>query len=164
MRYGIGTRQDNQRTRLYLTWINCVWKKSIDKEALIVWQSRDFRRDMTWHDMTWYDVTLRDMTWQAVAWRDMTWHDVTWGDMRWHDVAWRDMTWRGITWHDVTWLDNTWHDNTVDNKALVVQPSRDFRATAYKFRAFMSRNECLSKLKNLLNREVTWIFEVYQTW
>ena len=209
-----------------LTWINCLWKKSVDKEALIVWQSFDFRRDMTWHDMiwrdmtgynvTWYDVTWRDMTWHYVtwhdviwrgkpwhdvtwrdvtlhdvtwrdvtwhdvtwhgltwhdatwcgmtwhdvAWRDMTWHEVTWcgmtwhdvewRSMTWHDVAWRDMTWpnvawRDMTWHNVAWLDNTWHDNTIDNKALVVQPSRDFRATAYKFRAFMSRKECLGEL------------------
>ena len=86
-------------------------------------------------------------------------YDVILRNMTWHKVAWHDMS-----WHNVAWLGNTWHDNTVDNEALVVQPSRDFRATAYKFRAFMSRNKCLGKLENLLNRKVTWIFEVSQTW
>ena len=141
MRYGIGTLRDNQRTRLSLIWINCVWKKSVDNKALVVWPSRDFRRDMTWHDvtwrgMTWHDVTWRDMTWHdvtCVTWRDMTWHDVAWRDMTWHDVTWRDMT-----WYDVAWRDMTWHDNKVDNKALVVWPSSDFRATAYKFIAFLT--------------------------
>ena len=79
MRYGIGSLRDNQRTRSYLIWINCVWKESVDNEALVVW------------------------------------------------------------------------------------PSRDFRATTYKFRAFLSRNECLGNLKNLLNQKVTLIFEVSQT-
>ena len=35
--------------------------KSADNEALVVWPSRDFRRDMTWH-VTWRDMTWRDMT------------------------------------------------------------------------------------------------------
>ena len=102
MRYGIG----NQRTRLCLTWINCVWKKSVDKEALIEWQSRDFRRDMTWHDMTW-----RDVTWADVTWRDMTWHDVAWRYMTWsRGMTWHDVTWRDMTWHEVTWCGMTWYD------------------------------------------------------
>ena len=126
-------------------------------------------RGVTWRDMAWQAVAWRDITWHEVTWGDMTWHEVTWRDMTWHEVTWRDMTWHNVAWRDMTWhnvalLDNTWHDNTVDNKALVVQASRDFRATAYKFRAFMSRNECLGKLENLLNRKVTWIFEVSQTW
>ena len=122
MRYGIGTLRDNQQTRLCLIWMNCVWKKSVDKEVLIVWQSHDFRRDMTWHDVTWcdvtwydvditwHDVTWRDMTWHGVTWRDMTWHNVAWRDMTWHDVTWHNVTWRGMTCHDVTWRGITWHD------------------------------------------------------
>ena len=165
MRYGIGTLRNNQRTRLCLIRINCVWEKSVYNEALVVWPSRDFRRDMTWHDVTWHDVTWRrdvpwrhmtwrHMTWHYVAWhdvtwRDITWHDVTWRDLTWHDVTWREITWhyvtwRDMTWHNVAWRDITWHDNKFDSKALVVWPSRDFRATVYKFRAFLSRNECVT--------------------
>ena len=158
MQYGIGTLRDNQQIRLCLIWINCLWKKSVGNKALVV----------TWRDMTWHDVAWRDMTWQDVTWRDMTWHDVAWSGMTWHNVTWRDKTWRDVAWRGVTWHDVTWHDNKVDNKvdnkALIVWPSRVFRATAYKFRAFLSRNECLGNLKNLLNRKVTWIFEVPQTW
>ena len=52
---------------------------------------------------------------------------------------------------------------SVGNKALVVWPSGDFRATAYKFRAFFqSTNEFLGNLENLLNRKL--IIEVPQTW
>ena len=43
MRYGIGTFRDNQRTRLSLIWINCVWKMSVDNKALVLWPSGDFR-------------------------------------------------------------------------------------------------------------------------
>ena len=81
MLYGFGTLRDNQRTRLCLIWINCMWKKSVDNEALVVWPSRDFRRDMTWRGMTWHDVAGRGMMWRDVTWRDMTWHDVAWCDM-----------------------------------------------------------------------------------
>ena len=172
MRYGIGT----------LIWIICVWKKSVDNEALVVWPSCDFRCDVTWWDMTWRDMTGHDVTWRGkmwcymtwpwsditchdVTWRGMTWHEVkwrvmTWNDVTWHDVTWRGMTWRDMTWHNVAWHDITWHDN----KVLVVWPSLNFRATAYKFTAFLSRNECLGNLENLLNRKMTWIFEVSQTW
>ena len=47
MRYCIASIRDNQRTRSCLIWIDCVWKKSVDNEALVAWPSRDFRRDMT---------------------------------------------------------------------------------------------------------------------
>ena len=155
MRFGIGSLRDNQRTRLCLIWINCVWKKSVDNEALVMRPSRDFRRDMTcrdvtWRDMMWHDMARRDITWHYVTLRDMTWHEVhdvacrgmTWQrEITWHGVTWRDMAWcivawRDMTWHNVAWHDITWHDNKVDNKALVVWPSGDIRATAYEFRAF----------------------------
>ena len=117
MRYGICTLRDNQRTRLYLTWINCEWKKSVDKEALIVWESCDFRRDMTWHDMIWRDMTWRDMMWHDVIWRGKPWHDVIWRDMTWPDVTrqevtWHDITWHDMTWHGLTWRCMMWHDVT----------------------------------------------------
>ena len=173
MRYGIGSLRDNQRTRSCLIWINCVWKKSVDNKALVVWPSRDFRRDMTlhdvtWRDMTWHYVTWHDVTWRCKTWHDVAWHDVALRDMTWHDVKLRDITWLDVAWrnmtrHDVAWQDMTWHDTKVDNKALMVCPFRDFRATAYKFRASLSRNECLGNLENLLNQKVTWVFEVSQT-
>ena len=47
MRYCIGSLRDNQRTWSCLIWIDCVWKKSVDNEALVAWPSRDFRHDMT---------------------------------------------------------------------------------------------------------------------
>ena len=104
--------------------------------------------------MTRHGVTWRGITWAGVTWYGITWHDVTWRDMAWHDVmTWHDMTWRDMTWHYVAWHDITGHDRKVDNKALVVWPFHDFRATAYKFRAFMSRNECLGNLKNLVEPE-----------
>ena len=98
--YGIGSLRDNQRTRSCLIQMNCVWKKSVDIGALVVWPSRDFRRDMTCHDVAWRDVTLRD-----VAWRDITWQDVTWRDMTWHDVVWHDIRWNYVTWRNMTWRD-----------------------------------------------------------
>ena len=109
MLYGIGTLRDNQQTRLCLIWVNCVWNKSVDK-ALVEWLSSDFRRDMTWHGVTWRDMTGCDVTWHDVAWRDITWHDVTGRDMSWHNVAWRDIhipschVMSRHVWHDVTWL------------------------------------------------------------
>ena len=72
-----------------------------------------------------------EMTWHDVAWRNMTRHDLAWRGITWHNVTWGDMTWHSVAWHDITW-----HDNKVDNKVLVVWPSRDFRATAYKCWAF----------------------------
>ena len=158
MRYGIGTLRDNQRTRLCLIWINCVWKKSVDNKALVVWPSRDFRRDMTWHDVTWRDLTWRDMTWHDVAWRDMTWRDMTRHDVTWRDMTWDDVTWRDMTWHDVTWHDVTWRDMTIKltiKRWSYVWPSNDFRATAYKFRTYLT-----STSEYLLNWKSTWIFEV----
>ena len=113
MRYFIGSLRDNQRTWSCLIWIDCVWKKSVDNEALVAWPSRDgdgARCDKTWHDVTWHDVTLRDMTWRDM--RYITWHDVTWRDMTWHDVTWRDMTWHNATWRDMTRRDVTQHDVT----------------------------------------------------
>ena len=130
----------------------------------VTWRDRTCQDVKSRHDLTWHDVPWRGMTWHVVAGRDRMWHDVAWRDMTWHDVTCHDVTWRDMTWHDETWRDMTWHDNKVDNKALVVWPSRVFRATAYKFRAFLSRNECLGNYENLLNRKVTWIFEVSQTW
>ena len=112
MRNGIGTLRDNQQKPLCLIWIYSVWKKSVDNKALVVWQSRDFRRDMTWRDMMWHDMTWYDMTWH-----DVTGHDRTWHGMMWHDVTWRDMAWHGTTLHDMTWHMTwrmtwhlTWHD------------------------------------------------------
>ena len=118
MRYGIGTLRDNQRTRLCLIWINCMWKKSVDNKALVVWLSRDFRRDMTWHDVTLRDMTWHNVAWHDVTWRYITWHDVTWRDMRWHDMTWHDVTWRDMTWHDVTWRDMTWYDVTLHDMTI----------------------------------------------
>ena len=54
--------------------------------------------------------TLRDNQ-RGMTWQHATWHDTTWHEVMWHDVTQRDMT---------------WHDNKVDNKALVVWPSRVF--------------------------------------
>ena len=120
--------RDNQRTRLCLIsviWINCVWKKSVDNEALVLWPSRDFRRDMTCHDVTWRDTTWHYVTLHDVAWRGKTWYDVTW-----HDVTWNDVTWRDIMWHYVTLRDITWHYVTLCNTDACVcttarRPSRN---------------------------------------
>ena len=60
------------------------------------------------------------------------------------------------------WINCVWK-KSANNEALVVWPSRDFRATTYKFRAFLSRNECLGNLENLSNQKVSWIFEVSKT-
>ena len=146
MRYGIGTLRDNQRTRLYLTWINCVWKKSVDKEALIVWQSRDFRRDTTWHDMIWRDMTRHDVTWYDVTWRDITWHDVIWRGKPWHDVTWRDMTWRGVTWHDVTWRGITWHDLTIHDMTIQLTIKRWSSNRPATFVRLLINLELISKI------------------
>ena len=152
-----------------VTWRDITWHD-------VTWRGRTWH-DVTWHDMTWHDVTGRGMTWHDVAWRGKTWHHVTWQDVTWRDMAWYSMTWHDRTWHDMTWQDvtgrdvtwrdmtgrdMTWHDvtlhdNTVDNKALIVWPSSVFCATAYKFRVFLSRNECLGNYENLSNRELTWI-------
>ena len=131
-------------------WRNTMWHD-------VTWHDVTLR-DVTWRDMTWRDVTWRDITWHDMTWRGMTWHevhdvarremtwdhmtwrDMTWNDVTWRDLTWQDVTWRNMTWHNVAWHDITWHDNKDDDKALVVWPSRDFRATAYKFRAFLSRN------------------------
>ena len=126
---------------------------------------------MTWHDMTWQDVSGRDMTWLDMMWHDMawcemTWNDVTWPDLTRNDATWREMMWHDVTWHDGTWRDMTWRDMTM--KLTIKHWSCDrrasFRAIAYKFRAFLSRNECCGNFENLLNRKMIWIFEVPQTW
>ena len=154
----------------------------------VTWRDTTWRGDARWHDLTrrkttWHDVTRRDMAWRDMMWndviwrnvtcvtrRDTTWHDVawrdvTWREMTWHDVKWRDMTWHDVTWCDMMWYDGTWRDMTI--KLTVKHWScghhTSFRAIAYKFRAFLSRNECLGNFENLLNRKVTWIFEVPQT-
>ena len=77
------------------------------------------------------------------------------------DVTLQDVTWRGMTWHNVAWRDMT---IKLTIKRWSCDRPATFRATAYKFRAFLSKNECLGNLENLLNRKVTWIFEVFQTW
>ena len=106
-------RKKNLKTRLYTA--DAVWYRHPSGQPThdvtgcgMTW------RDMTWHDVAWYDVT----------WRARTWHDVTWRGMAWHDVKWRGLTWHDVTWRDVTWSDR--HDNEVDNKVLVVWPSRVF--------------------------------------
>ena len=111
-------------------------------------------------------VTGLYMTLHDVAWRDMTWHDVTSRDIAWHDVTRRDMTWHNVTWRDMTWHDVTWRDMTI--KLTIKHWSCDHRASfcaiAYKFKAFLPKNERLGNLENLLNRKVTCIFEVPRTW
>ena len=144
----------------------------------IMWHDMT-RRDTPWHDVTWRVVTIKltlkrwscdhpatfDVTWRHMTWCDMMWHDVygmTWltsHDMTRHAVALRDMwhyvAWGDMTWHDVTRHDMTCRNNRIYNKALVVWPFCDFPATAYKFRAFFSKNECFGNLENFLNRKMT---------
>ena len=107
----------------------------------------------------------RDMPWQDVTWRGMTWCDLTWRDMTWHDMdvtTCQDVSGRvrTVTWHDMTWRDMTM-------KLTIKYWSCDrhacFCAIAYKFIAFLSRNEYLGNCEKLLNRKVTSIFEVTQT-
>ena len=141
-------------TRRDTTWHDMIWRDMMCQDAT--------GRDLTWHDVTWPGVAWRCMAWREMTWLDVTWREMMWHDMTWCAMTWHDMTWRDMTRHDVTWRDMTWHDNEVDNKALVVWPSRVFRAIAYKFRAFLSKNEYLGNFKNLLNRKVTLIFEVAQ--
>ena len=146
-----------------VTWRGMAWHDATWRD--MTWHGVTWH-DVTWRDMTWHDVTWRDMTRQDVKWRYMTWHDVTWRDMTWHDVTWRDIMWNDVKWCSMTWHDVTWRDMTI--KLTIKHWSCDhhasFRAIAYTLRAFLSRNECLGYFKNLLNRKVTWIFEVLQTW